>query len=191
MPNCYIIAGCNGSGKSTFASEFLPKYMNCYDFINPDLIAAGLSPFNPEAAAIRAGRYVLDEIENRIHNKKDFTIETTLSGKTYLRVFKKLKERGFAIHIFYLWIPSIDLSLKRIAERVAMGGHNVPEKDARRRFVRSLPNFLKLYLELCDTARLFDNSAIPPKLVASCISGKWDVKIQGTFKIINEYGGGQ
>lgn len=126
-PNVYIIAGPNGVGKTTFAREFLPNYANCRIFINADLIAQGMSPFAPEKAAFRAGRLMLEEIETQARQGADFGFETTLSGKGHLKVVRGLKERGYEVHIFYLWVPSAELTLARIKERVLRGGHDVAE----------------------------------------------------------------
>ena len=109
MPDCYIVAGPSGVGKTTFACEFLPKYMNCTRFINPDLIAAGLSPFDVYRAMLKAGRLVLEGIADCIRKKETFAFETTLSGRTYARTIDRLQEHGYQVHMFYLWIPSLDL----------------------------------------------------------------------------------
>ena len=165
-PNVYIIAGPNGAGKTTFAREFLPKYANCRNFINPDLIAAGMSPFSPEAAAIRAGRLMLGEIELSMRRRDAFGYETTRAGRSYLRVIRRLKESGYAVHFFYLWVPSVELALARIRERVLRGGHDVPEGVVRRRFDRSMANFLVHYRLLADRWIFYDNSGSVPAIIA-------------------------
>jgi len=166
-PNVYIIAGPNGAGKTTFAREFLPKYADCRNFINADMIAQGLSPFSPESAAIRAGRLMLEEIEISMNRGADFGFETTLSGRGHLGVIRRLKEHAYQVHFFYLWVPSVELVLARIRERVLRGGHDVPEGVVRRRFDRSMANFLVHYRLLADKWILFDNSSVRPTLVAS------------------------
>jgi predicted ABC-type ATPase len=165
--NVYIIAGPNGAGKTTFAREFLPKYANCEIFVNADLIAQGLSPFAPEKAAFRAGRLVLEEIESHAARGIDFGFETTLAGKGHSQVLRGLKERGYEVHIFYLWVPSAELALSRVRGRVLRGGHDVPEADVRRRFERSIRNFLGPYCALADRWILFDNSASQPKIMVT------------------------
>jgi len=165
-PNVYIIAGPNGAGKTTFAREFLPKYANCRNFINADLIAAGMSSFSPEAAAIRAGRLMLGEIELSMRRRDDFGYETTRAGRSYLRVIRRLKESGYAVHFFYLWVPSVELALARIRERVLRGGHDVPEGVVRRRFDRSMANFLVHYRLLADRWIFYDNSGSVPAIIA-------------------------
>ena len=165
QPHCYVIAGSNGAGKTTFATEFLPNYADCTNFINPDLIARGLSPFDPEVALARAGRLVLESIHDASESRTDFAFETTLSGRSYVRVIRGLRARGYRIHMFYLWIPGPELALLRIRERVSKGGHNVPAKDVRRRFGRTLGNLFHLYRPLLDTLRMFDNSTREPRLI--------------------------
>lgn len=128
-PQCYVIAGPNGSGKTTFAREFLPRYVHCLSFVNPDLIAQGLSPFDPVRAMTRAGRLVLQEIRYKRDQHEDFAIETTLAGRTYLREIQEMKVAGYTVHLLYLWILSPELAICRIRDRVESGGHNVPEQD--------------------------------------------------------------
>lgn len=127
-PNLYVIAGPNGAGKTTFAREFLPNYVDCKQFVNADLIAGGLSPFSPEGAALKAGKLLLQEIRDLAVKKRDFGFETTLSGITHASFFRSLKRRGYAIHLFFLWIPDVRIALARISDRVKKGGHDVPQK---------------------------------------------------------------
>jgi len=157
-PNCYIVAGSNGAGKTTFATEFLPHYAECTNFINPDLIARGLSPFDPNAAMLRAGRVVLERIRESMRNKADFAFETTLSGRVYASLIKELRRTGYRVDMFYIWVPSADLALVRIRDRVTKGGHDVPARDVRRRFTRTLTNLFTLYRPLLDALYFFDNS---------------------------------
>jgi predicted ABC-type ATPase len=163
--NCYIVAGSNGAGKTTFATEFLPRYANCPNFINADLIARGLSPFDPDAALARAGRLVLESVKEASESRADFAFETTLSGRSYLRVICDLRALGYRIHMFYLWIPGPKLALLRVCERVRKGGHNVPAAAVRRRFGRTLHNLFHLYRPLVDKLRVFDNSTRAPRLI--------------------------
>ena len=170
-PNVYIIAGPNGSGKTTFAKQFLPLYAKCTNFVNADLIAEGLAPFAPESAVIRSGRIVLEQIHSFADQMTDFAFESTLSGKSYVSLLKNLKSKGYVIHIFFLWISDVNLALARIKERVAQGGHNVPSKDVQRRFGKSLVNFFNDYRPLANYWTIIDNSIIPPLLIAQ---GKFD-----------------
>ena len=150
-PQIYIIAGPNGAGKTTFATEILPRDAGCFDFVNVDMIAGGLSPFAPQKAAFRAGRLVLEQIHLLANRGLDFAFETTLSGKTYIKLLKDLKKKGYQILIFFLWIPTVKLALERIATRLRNGGHDVAEFVVRRRFDRSLHHFFKYYQPLVDS----------------------------------------
>ncbi len=162
----YIIAGPNGSGKTTFAKTFLPEYAKCDHFINADLIALGLSPFSPQQVAIKSGKLVLEQIKEYSENNLDFGFETTMAGVTYLKHFKVLKEKGYKICVFFLWIPGPQLAIERVKDRVAQGGHNVPTKDIKRRFERSIRNFFEQYRLLTDKWILFDNAGTKPKIIA-------------------------
>ena len=176
QPNLYIIAGPNGSGKTTFADTFLPTYTDCKNFVNADNIAKGLSPYSPRAAGLKAGRLVLKETRSYAGKGSDFAFETTLSGKKYVSFINDLKQKGYKTHLFFLWIPSVDLSIARIKDRVARGGHDVPEADVRRRFDRGIYNFFKLYESLLDLWILFDNSTARPNLIAKKEDGTLDVQ---------------
>jgi len=165
-PSVYIIAGPNGAGKTTFAREFLPNYADCKNFINADLIAQGVSPFSPEAAAFRAGRLMLEEINSHAKRREDFSFETTLSGRSHLNLIRRLRISGYNVHYFFLWIPTVDLALTRVRGRVLQGGHDVPEDIVRRRFDRSMRNFLASYRRLGDSWMWFDNSGATPAVIA-------------------------
>ena len=169
----YVVAGPNGAGKTTFAKRFLPEYAHCRNFINPDLIASGLSPFAPELARIEAGRLMLAKINQMTALKRTFAIETTLAGRSYLAMFKRLKARSYSMHLFYLWLPSVNMAIQRVADRVRQGGHNIPESDIRRRFSKSLPNLLQLYRPVFDSLHFFDNSGSIPQLIFE----EWGSKI--------------
>jgi predicted ABC-type ATPase len=184
--NLYVIAGPNGAGKTTFAIKFLPEYAKCPNFINADLIANGLSPFSPGAAAIKAGKLVLEQIQEFTKKRVDFAFETTLSGKLYVNLFKSLKKKGYKIHIFFLWVPEADLVVSRIKGRVAQGGHDVPVRDVLRRFNRSITNFFKLYQPLADSWMLFDNSGLTPILIAKCKNGKVKIVNVNSYNSIIE-----
>lgn len=180
-PRVYIVAGPNGAGKTTFARGFLPHYAHCPEFANADLIAAGLSPFAPERAAFRAGRLMLEEIQRLARSRRDFGFETTLSGKGHLALLRELREQGYSLHLYFLWLQSVELALGRVADRVRQGGHDVPEAAVRRRFERSLHNFIRDYRRLMDSWMLFDNSAETPLLVARQEGGELKVFDRGLF----------
>jgi predicted ABC-type ATPase len=164
-PRCIIIAGPNGAGKTTFAREFLLREAGVIHFVNADLIAGGLSPLRPELAARQAGRLVLTELSRLAKARESFAFESTLSGRTYLRLLKGWKAAGYRIEIVFLSLPSVQLALQRIATRVRQGGHDVPRSDAIRRFHRSWDNFEKLYRPLAEKWSVYDNSGNTPRLV--------------------------
>jgi len=173
-PELFVIAGPNGAGKTTFAREFLPHFAKCREFVNADLIAGGLSPFSPGTAAIEAGRIMLNKINGLAAQRHTFAFETTLSGRGYLALFKRLRNDGYRIHIVFLWLPRVDLAIQRVKDRVRRGGHSVPEPDIRRRFDRGIRNLLTQYHDLVDTWDLFDNSASEPRLIARANGGELD-----------------
>jgi predicted ABC-type ATPase len=187
-PQLYIIAGPNGSGKTTFAKKFLPDYVKCLEFVNVDLIASGLSPFDPERAALKAGRIMLEQIHSLAKRGVDFGFETTLSGKIYVKLLQDMKKSGYLVHLFFLWIPNVELALERIELRVRNGGHHIPEGIVRRRFGRSLPNFLRVYKPLADSWTIFDNSVDSPKIIAfSEQPGRTEILDSDLFSILLRY----
>jgi predicted ABC-type ATPase len=157
-----IIAGPNGAGKTTFAQEFLPGEAECPIFVNADLIAAGLSPFTPELAAVRAGRIMLEQIHEHVRKGKGFAFETTLSGRIYMRLIPRWQAEGYIVKLFFLQLPSPEMAIARVRQRVAAGGHNVPEGVIRRRFDAGLRNFSQVYEPLVDEWVLYDNSGDEP-----------------------------
>ena len=169
--HAYLIAGPNGAGKTTFVREFLPRHVHCREFLNADLLAAGISPFDPDTAAVAAGRVLLARMKELIRQGKDFGFESTLAGKTYLSILHGMKDRGYRLHLFYLWLPSVDIAIARVAKRVEQGGHNIPEEVIRRRFGVGPRNLLKSYLSLFDTWLLFDSSTVHPRKIACCDGG--------------------
>jgi len=160
-----IIAGPNGAGKSTFAREYLPNVAGCPLFVNADLIAAGLSPFAPEQAALRAGRIMLAEIAEHVRRRQSFAFETTLAGRAYARRFPCWRAAGYSMHLVFLKLDSVELAVERVAVRVAQGGHNVPESVIRRRFAQGWRHLNDVYRPLVDSWRIYDNSGEMPELI--------------------------
>lgn len=186
-PTVYIVAGANGAGKTTFASEYLPNFVDCKEFLNADLIAAGLSPFAPETQNARAGRLLLNRVRELTREKQDFGFETTLSGRSYVRMLSEMKSHGYRVHLFFLWLPSSDLALARVANRVRQGGHNVPEADICRRFVSGLRNLFQLYRPLLDAWWLYDASELPPAIIAKEKSGIIEIIQSALYNQIMQY----
>ncbi len=161
MPRCLIIAGPNGAGKTTFARTYLPRE-DLVRFVNADLLAAGLSPLDPSAAQVAAGRFFLSELDRLSAAGADFAFESTLSGLGYLPRLKRWKEAGYRVEIIYLKLDDVRVALNRIATRVRGGGHDVPERDVRRRFKRSWSNFIRHYRPLADASCVIDMSGLIP-----------------------------
>jgi predicted ABC-type ATPase len=170
-PTVYVIAGPNGAGKTTFATDYLPEFVQCREFVNADLIAAGLSPFAPETQAMRAGRLLLVRIKELAAARLDFGFETTLAGRTYIKLISSLRQSGYDVIMFFLWLPSAETAVARVANRVKQGGHNVPEATIRRRFGAGLRNFFGIYASLVNSWHLLDGSHLPPSLIASSSDG--------------------
>jgi len=160
-----IIAGPNGAGKTTFAREFLPQEAGCPVFVNADLIAAGLSPFDPERAALQAGRLTLEAIARHVVQRESFAFETTLSGRTYARQIPHWQGLGYRVELFFLSLPSADMAVQRVAERVRQGGHNIPEATIRRRFEAGRRLLTELYQPLVDQWVVYDNAGDEPVLM--------------------------
>lgn len=164
-PRIIVIAGPNGAGKTTFAREFLPREADCPVFINADLIAAGIAPFTPEQAALRAGRLMLAEMSAYVAKRHSFAFETTLSGHNYAKHIKHWRKLGYRVSLIFLSLPNPGMALSRVAARVAQGGHSIPPAVVRRRFDSGLRNFLEVYKPLVNDWSLFDNRGTTPILL--------------------------
>jgi predicted ABC-type ATPase len=164
-PTCFIIAGPNGAGKTTFALRYLPQIAGCRNFVNADLIAYGLSPFDSLSAQYEAGRLFLREVYANIDKRMDFAFETTLAGRSQISLLKKLRQDGWRIVLFFLWIPDAAFSRNRVRERVKHGGHDIPDETIYRRYPRIMHNLAKIYVPLCDKIVYYDNSGLEPVLV--------------------------
>ena len=160
-----IIAGPNGAGKTTFAHSFLPAEAQLPRFINADLIAAGLAPFAPDSAAVKAGRLMLEEIGQCARRGESFAFETTLSGSGYLRHIARWRAVGYTVSLYFLSLPNVKMAIARVASRVRQGGHDIPEAVIRRRFASGLENFHHRYKHAVDDWALYDNAGIEPVLL--------------------------
>lgn len=165
MKRILIIAGPNGAGKTTFANEFLVNEADCPTFVNADLIAAGLNPFQPVRSALQAGRLMLGMIDTYVERGESFAFETTLSGRGYARMIPRWQAQGYRVHLFFLRLPTPEMALARVWNRVAEGGHDVPEEVVRRRFEAGWRNFREVYAALVDEWALYDASGISPVVI--------------------------
>ena len=159
-----IIAGPNGAGKTTFAREYLPSDAELPNFVNADLIAAGLSPFAPELAAFKAGRLMLETIDDYAKRGESFSFETTLSGLTYAQMIPAWRASGYVVKLIFLSLPDVEMAIERVAIRVRQGGHNIPADVIRRRYAHGIVNFER-YKLLVDSWQLYDNSDTPAVLI--------------------------
>ena len=160
-----IIAGPNGAGKTTYAREFLPNEAGCPVFVNADLIAAGIAPFEPGIATMRSGRLMLEEIHRHFVARRSFAFETTLSGRGYLRLIARWQSAGYRVKLIFLQLDSPEEAIARVVQRVRQGGHDIPEDVIRRRFASGRDNFAKLYTLKVDAWALYDNSGREPVLL--------------------------
>ena len=164
--NLYIIAGCNGAGKTTASFTILPEILDCKEFVNADEIAKGLSPFQPEKVAFEAGRIMLNRIDELFKNQENFAFETTLATKTYKQKIKFAKENNYNTTLLFFWLRNSDLAKERVKARVKEGGHNIPTDVIERRYMNGIKNLFDIYLEIVDQILIFDNSEGKPILIA-------------------------
>lgn len=166
MPNLYIMAGPNGAGKTTTAYTLLPEILNVWEFVNADEIARGLSPFKVDSVAFEAGRIMLQRIDYLLNKQTDFAFETTLSTRSYVSTIRRAQEAGYTVTLFFVYLSSAELAVKRVAKRVSIGGHNIPTDVVHRRYERALRNLFSLYLPICDSYLIVNNSGEEPVEVA-------------------------
>lgn len=181
----YIIAGPNGAGKTTASMTILPEVLNCSEFVNADIIAYGLSPFNPESVAIQAGRMMLTRIDELLNENNSFAVETTLANKTYSILVKKAKERGFEVILLYFWLSSVQQAINRVEKRVLEGGHNIPKNVIERRYKAGLQNLFNIYLDICDVIQVYDNTHGTPNLIFEKEKGQLNVFNKECYNLIN------
>jgi predicted ABC-type ATPase len=175
----YIIAGCNGAGKTTASFTILPEILDCKEFVNADEIAKGLSPFQPEKVAFEAGRIMINRINELLSANENFAFETTLSTRSYKNKIVEAKEKGYRITLLFFWLQNIELAKERVKTRVLEGGHNIEPEIIERRYIRGIKNLFDIYLPIVDGALIFDNSAGHYELIA-------DKQIDELLNIIKE-----
>ncbi|MBN4002156.1 zeta toxin family protein [Nostoc sp. LPT] len=172
MPSLYIIGGANGSGKTTVSMSLLPNFLDCFEYVNADAIAAGLSPLNPDSMAMEAGRLMIMRLRTLSNSGSDFAFETTLAARSFAPFIIDCRAKGYTINLIYFWLQSVDLAVERVAARVASGGHSIPEDVIRRRYQQGRRNLISLYLSLCDRWIIYDNSNNDTRLVAESRRGQ-------------------
>ncbi|NOY72231.1 MAG: hypothetical protein GXP14_07615 [Gammaproteobacteria bacterium] len=185
-PVCWIIAGPNGAGKTTFALKYLPEVAGCHNFVNADLIAAGLAPLAPEKELLAASRLFLKEVHSYIDQRVSFGFETTLSGRSYLKLVNRLLADDWQVELIYLALPDVEMSIQRVAERVAHGGHSVTEDVIRRRFPRSLSNLLHCFSTKVSSVHCFMNSSDSPEMIFMQNGKQREIVNQVIFNLLIE-----
>ena len=184
----YIIGGPNGAGKTTASYSVLPKILYCKEFVNADEIARGLSPFNPESVAIEAGRLMLSRISELLGRNESFSIETTLSTRSYFRLIEKAHQQGYEVTLLFFWLKTPEQAIERVAERVSKGGHNIPQDIIIRRYHEGLDNLFKIYMPIVDTWLLVNNSETPRSVIATGgRDQRMEIKDSIIFNQIEEY----
>ncbi|MCG9900365.1 MAG: zeta toxin family protein [Hydrotalea sp.] len=186
--NLYIIAGCNGAGKTTASFTILPEIIDCKEFINADEIAKGLSPFQPEKVSFEAGRIMLNRIAELLESNESFAFETTLSTVSYKQKVYEARQKGFNITLLFFWLQSVELAKERVKIRVTEGGHNIEPDVIERRYLRGIKNLFNIYLPIVDGALIFDNSFGKHILIAKQMIGN-DLEIidSSKFTLLKKY----
>lgn len=174
----YVIAGCNGAGKTTASFTILPEILDCKEFVNADEIAKGLSPFQPEKVSLEAGRIMLNRINELLSENENFAFETTLSTRSYKQKIEEAKRKGYRVTLLFFWLQNVELAKERVRVRVAEGGHNIEPEVIERRYLKGIKNLFTLYLPIVDGALIFDNSEGKHELLA-------DKQIDGLLNVIN------
>jgi len=164
--NLYLIAGCNGAGKTTASFTILPEILDCYEFVNADEIAKGLSPFQPEKSAIEASRIMLRRMGYLLSENSSFAFETTLSTRSYKNTVLKAQAAGYNVTLLFFWLQTVELAKKRVQKRVLEGGHNIEPEVIERRYLSGIRNLFDIYLPIADEVLIFDNSEGKHELIA-------------------------
>lgn len=184
MKKIYVIAGCNGAGKTTASYTVLPEILQCREFVNADEIAKGLSPFRPEKVSFQAGRIMLNRMRSLIDQHEEFAFETTLSTKSYVTMLNDAKDIGYKIILLFFWLPSSEMAIDRVKTRVNEGGHDIPETVIRRRFGRGLKNLFQLYIPVSDNWVIINNSSSPFQIIAEGNRKEEKIYIKGLWQEI-------
>jgi len=186
--NLFIIAGCNGAGKTTASFTILPEILNCKEFVNADEIAKGLSPFQPERVSFEAGRIMLHRISELLENNETFAFETTLATKSYNSKILGAQQKGYNVVLLFFWLQNVELAEERVKVRVAEGGHNIEPEVIRRRYRNGIKNLFEIYLSCVNEAMIFDNSEVKHELIATQTAGEIEVLNKTKFNKLRDYG---
>ena len=177
----YIIAGCNGAGKTTASFTILPEVLNCKEFVNADEIAKGLSPFQPESVAMQAGRIMLARMDELLQKGETFAFETTLATKSYKQKIEWAQANGYEVTLLFFWLCNVAMAKERVAQRVAEGGHSIPSETIERRYHNGITNLFAIYIDIVDICYIFDNSEGRKELIAQKKNNK-DIVIYNNDK---------
>lgn len=186
MPRLYILAGCNGAGKTTASYTFLPEILDCREFVNSDEFAKSLSPFDPSVASVSASRFMLRRISYLLDRGTDFSVETTLATRSLVSIINEARAKSYVITILYLWVQSPEIAIQRVRDRVAAGGHNIPEDVLRRRYSTGLKYLFNIYMPICDRWMIADNSGDTFMLIAEGDDKRIIIKDEDKFRIIRK-----
>lgn len=176
-PNLYIIAGPNGAGKTTASYTLLPEMLDCYNFVNADEIARGLSPFAPGSVDVQAARIMLQRIEDLLVQKTDFAIETTLATRSYVHLVRHAQAEGYKVYLLFFCLESPEQAIRRVAQRVNEGGHGIPEDVIQRRFRKGIRNLMQLYMPICDTIYVWNTTLTPTRLIARQVTKQGKLQV--------------
>lgn len=186
--NLYIIAGCNGAGKTTASFTILPEILDCKEFVNADEIAKGLSPFQPEKVSFEAGRIMLKRINELVETKDNFAFETTLATKSYKSKIVEAKSKNYNVTLLFFWLQNVDLAIERVKTRVIEGGHNIETEVIKRRYLNGIKNLFEIYLPIADEVMIFDNSEGKHDLIAKkTLETKIDIFSEIKFNKLKNY----
>ena len=185
--NLYIIAGCNGAGKTSASVTILPEILHCKEFVNADAIAKGISPFNPESVAVEAGRLMLQRIDFLLNGDSSFAIETTLATRSYSNLVRRAQQRGFLVQLLFFWLPSPEYAVERVAQCVSEGGHNIPNDVIVRRYFAGIKNLFDIYMPIVDSWMIIDNSVNPRVKIAKMNRGIMVVFDENKYNSIKNY----
>ena len=186
MPRLYILAGCNGAGKTTASYSFLPEILDCREFVNSDEFAKSLSPFDPSVASVSASRFMLRRIDYLLKRGSDFSIETTLATRSLVSIINEARAQSYVITLLYLWVQAPEIAIQRVRDRVASGGHNIPEDVLRRRYTTGLKYLFDIYMPICDRWMIADNSGPTFMLIAEGDVNRTIIKDEEKFKRIRK-----